>query len=66
MLDARILARWLSEVIEAELEKPDTEIDMELVNLCADWMAELLPIEEVPAEELDRRIAAIKGEHTHV
>ena len=66
MLAARILARWLSEVVDAELEKPAAETDMALVKCCVDYLNELVPIEEVPADELRRRIDVIKGEHTHV
>ncbi len=42
MLDKEAIIRWLGEVIDAEMAKPEDEIDMALVAECDMYLSELM------------------------
>ena len=42
MLDKEAIIRWLDEVIDVELAKPEEEIDMGLIAECDMYLSELM------------------------
>ncbi len=59
ILDKESMIKWLGEVIDAELDKPDDEIDMALIMECNAYLAELMPEVDVTDEQIERNIASI-------
>ena len=50
ILDKESMIKWLGEVIDAEMDKPDDEIDMALVMECDAYLAELMSDIEISDE----------------
>ena len=65
MLDKQDMIRFLGDVIEAEMDKPEDEIDMELIAECDAYLAELLADTEISDEQMTANIAKIKGKACH-
>lgn len=59
ILDKEAMIKWLGEVIDAEMDKPDDEIDMALVMECDAYLAELMSDIEISDEQMERNIANI-------
>lgn len=59
--DKKTLIHFLGDVIEAEMEKPDGEIDLNLIEECDGFLAELLSDVTISDEQMAERIAKIKG-----
>ena len=65
MLDKQEMMRFLGDVIEAEMDKPEDEIDMELIAECDAYLAELLADIEISDEQMTANIAKIKEKACH-
>ncbi len=59
--DKETLIRFLGDVIEAEVGKPDDEINLPLIEECEGFLSELLSDVTVSDEQMQRNIAKIKG-----
>lgn len=59
--DKETLIRFLGDVIEAEMNKPDDEINLGLIEECDGFLAELLSDVTVSDEQMAENIAKIKG-----
>lgn len=59
ILDKEAMIKWLGEVIDAEMDKPDDEIDMALVMECDGYLAELMSDIEISDEQIEQNIASI-------
>ncbi len=55
------MIKWLGEIIDAEMEKGDDEIDMALVMECDAYLAELMSDVVISEEQMAKNIASIKG-----
>lgn len=65
MLDRQDMIRFLGDVISTEMEKPDGDIDMDLVMECEEYLAELLSDVKFPDKQMKRNIAKIKSKTRH-
>ena len=61
ILDKEAMIKWLGEIIDAEMEKGDDEIDMALVMECDAYLAELMSDVVISEEQMAKNIASIKG-----
>lgn len=61
MLDRQDMIRFLGDVIEGEMEKPEDKIDMDLIAECESYLAELLCDIAISDEQMQQNIAKIKG-----
>lgn len=59
--DKETLIRFLGDVIEAEMGKPDDEINLALIEECDGFLAEFLSDVTISDEQMQRNIAKIKG-----
>ncbi len=59
--DKETLIRFLGDVIEAEMDKPDDEINLGLIEECEGFLAELMSDVTISDEQMQRNIAKIKG-----
>lgn len=59
--DKETLIRFLGDVIEAEMDKPDDEINLELIEECDGFLSELLSDVTVSDGQMKENIAKIKG-----
>lgn len=59
--DKETLIRFLGDVIEAEMNKPDDEINLGLIEECDGFLSELMSDVTVSDEQMQRNIAKIKG-----
>ena len=59
ILDKEAMIKWLGEVIDAEMEKSDDEIDMALVMECDAYLAELMSDIKISDEQIEHNIARI-------
>ena len=59
------LIKWLYQLIDCELEKPDDTTDQDLIMECADYLDELQAGEDdLSPEEIRFRLAKIKARTT--
>lgn len=65
ILDKQDMIRWLGDIISAEMDKPEDEIDMELVMECEAYLAELMSDIEITDAQMQENIAKIKGMACH-
>lgn len=61
VLDKNAMIKWLGDVIEAEIKKPDNEIDTALIVECSEYLDELLSDIQISDEQMKRNIANIKN-----
>ena len=59
--DKETLIRFLGDVIEAEMGKPDDEINLELIEECDGFLSELLSDVTISDGQMKENIAKIKG-----
>lgn len=65
MLDKEAMIRYLGEVIDAEMAKPEEEIDLALVTECDLYLAELISDVEISPEQMAENMAKIKSMAGH-
>ncbi len=59
--DKETLIRFLGDVIEAEMGKPDDEINLPLIEECDGFLSELMSDVTISDEQMKENIAKIKG-----
>lgn len=64
-LDKSAMIKWLGDVIEAEIKKPDNEIDTALIVECSEYLDELLSDIQISDEQIERNIAKIKNKSSN-
>ena len=64
-LDKQAMISFLGDVISAEIEKENDEIDTELIAECEAFLAELITDVEISDEQMQNNIAKIKSKVLH-
>ena len=64
-LDKQAMISFLGDVISAEIEKANDEIDTELIAECEAFLAELITDVEISDEQMQNNIAKIKSKVLH-